>query len=110
MRRNWVAVGFLTLATVFGGVVSAHTVNVSGGLNVRTGPGYGYSIIAVLANGTVVNTIGTSGAWTHIDSPKTGWVYSAYLLNTPHSGTTSGTRTYGTHPGGRSLRRPDHLQ
>ena len=78
----------------------AHTVNSSGGLNLRTGPGYGYSVIRVLANGTQVNTVGTSGAWTKINSPATGWVYSAYLQNTAHTTTSTSTRTYGTHPAG----------
>ncbi len=66
-----------------------HTVNVSG-LNVRTGPGTGYAVVRTLSRGTVVNTVSTYGAWTKINSPATGWVYSAYLSNTSHTGSTSG--------------------
>ena len=62
-----------------------HTVNVSG-LNLRTGPGFGYRVIRVLARGTEVNTVSTSGSWTKINRPATGWVYSSYLSNTSHSG------------------------
>ena len=68
--------------------VKGHTVTASS-LNVRSGPGYGYSIIGTLRYGTVVNTVSTSGAWTKINSPKTGWVYSAYLKDTPHTGSSS---------------------
>ncbi len=72
--------------------INGHTVNVSV-LNVRSGPGTGYSIVGTLSKGTVVNTVSTSGSWTKINSPKTGWVYSAYLSNTSHSTTSSGSIT-----------------
>lgn len=72
--------------------ITGHTVNASS-LNVRSGPGYGYSVIGTLTKGTVVNTVSTSGSWTKINSPKTGWVYSAYLSNTSHSGSTSTSGT-----------------
>ena len=72
---------------------TGHTVNASS-LNVRSGPGYGYSVIGTLSKGTVVNTVSTSGSWTKINSPKTGWVYSAYLSNTSHTGST-GTSNLG---------------
>lgn len=82
--RSAAAVVFLF---VIGGLLSAHTVTVDV-LNVRSGPGTGYSIVGTLRKGAVVNVIGTSGAWSKINSPLTGWVYTAYLANTPH--TTSG--------------------
>ena len=63
----------------------AHTVNTSV-LNVRSGAGFGYAILGTLTRGTVVNVVGTSGAWSQINSPRSGWVYSSYLINTPHTG------------------------
>ncbi len=69
---------------------AAYTVNVDV-LNVRSGPGYGYRIIGTLKKGTVVTVVGTSGSWSKISSPKTGWVYSSYLTKT--TTTTSSTLT-----------------
>ncbi len=96
MRRTG-TLGFLAaLVGIIGaGRSGAHTVNADGGLNLRTGPGFGYAVIRVLANGTVVNTVTTSGSWTKIDRPAAGWVYSAYLQNTSHGGTTSGSNPHG---------------
>ncbi len=73
----------------------AHTVTASV-LNVRSGPGYGYTVTGSLTHGTVVNVTGTSGSWSKINSPKTGWVYSAYLANTPHSGGGTTTTSSGS--------------
>ncbi len=84
--------------SAFASIAGAHTVNSVGGLNLRTGPGTGYAVLRVLANGTQVNVVSTYGSWSKIDSPATGWVYSAYLANTPH--TSTGTQTYGTKPSG----------
>ncbi len=75
-------------ALLIGSAVWGHTVNVSS-LNVRSGPGTGYSVIWTLSKGTVVNVVSTSGSWSKINSPKTGWVYSAYLTNTSHTTTSS---------------------
>ena len=73
----------------------AHTVTADV-LNVRSGPGYGYRVIGTLRYGTVVLVVGTSGAWSKISSPRSGWVYSAYLKNTAHSGSSSGSTSSGT--------------
>ena len=90
--------GLIAVALIVSGIAitpaTGHTVTASS-LNVRSGPGYGYSVIGTLSHGTVVNTVATSGAWTKINSPKTGWVYSAYLANTSHTGGTS-TSNLGT--------------
>ncbi len=79
-------------------------VQASGGLNLRTGPGFGYRVIRVLANGTVVQTVSLSGAWCKISSPASGYVYFSYLSAPITSGgggsTSSGTRTYGAKPSG----------
>ena len=83
--------GLMAAVLILGALTAdAHTVNVST-LNVRSGPGYGYSVIGTLSKGTVVNVVGTSGSWSKINSPKTGWVYSSYLSNTSHTSTSSGS-------------------
>ena len=84
------ATAALMIGTFTAYTVQGHTVNVSG-LNVRTGPGFGCRVIRVLAHGTEVNTVSTSGSWTKINRPLTGWVYSRYLSNTSHSGGGSST-------------------
>ncbi len=70
----------------------AHTVTADY-LNVRSGPGFGYSVIGTLRYGTVVTVVGTSGSWSKISSPRAGWVYSSYLSNTAHSGGSTTTTT-----------------
>jgi uncharacterized protein YraI len=46
-------------------------------LNIRSGPGTGYSVIGSLANGTTVTLASRSGNWIHIVSG--GWVSGDYL-------------------------------
>ncbi len=79
------AVAVLAIALLSATAGWGHTVNVST-VNVRSGPGTSYSIVGTLSQGTVVYVIGTSGSWSHINYPKSGWVYSAYLTDTPHVG------------------------
>ena len=52
-------------------------VKVVGSLRVRSGPGYGYSRIDLLKNGTKVTVLETSGAWCRIGEGR--WVHSFYL-------------------------------
>ena len=88
-QKMGLGLGVAIVLSVFAAAAGAHTVNIAGGLNLRTGPGFGYSVIRVLANGTQVNTVSTYGSWTKINSPATGWVWSAYLSNTPHTAASS---------------------
>ncbi len=90
MMTRKTTLGAVLALAAFVAPVTAHTVNSAGGLNLRTGPGFGYAVIRILANGTVVNTVSTYGSWTKINSPATGWVWSAYLSNTPHTTVSSG--------------------
>lgn len=62
-------------------------------LNVRNGAGY-YSIIGSLRRGTAVTVAETSGNWSRITSPVSGWVSSSYLSSS-YPGTTiiTGYRT-----------------
>lgn len=63
-------------------------------VNVRTGPGTSYSIVAQLASGTSVQTTGvTSGGWTQISyQGATRWLYSSYVTV---GGTGSSSSTFG---------------
>ncbi|OQB25403.1 MAG: SH3 domain-containing protein [Firmicutes bacterium ADurb.Bin182] len=66
-----------------GTIVTATT-----GVNVRSGPGTGYSIVGELEKGDTVEKLGTSGSWTMVRYKGfTAYVYSKYL-------------TGGTVPGG----------
>ncbi len=57
-----------------------------GSLNMRSGPGSSYSLVAVLPNGTSVNIISTSGNWYYVNcyvsgTQYIGYVYSGYIKN-----------------------------
>ncbi|WP_051366340.1 N-acetylmuramoyl-L-alanine amidase [Hamadaea tsunoensis] len=70
--------------------IGTGTVNVSGSLNIRSGPGTGYAVAGSLANGagvsvycqatgtTVTGTYGTSNIWDRIGTNK--YVADAYVL------------------------------
>ena len=57
------------------------TVNVDSALNVRSGPGTGYSRQATLYRGEVVLLLTSSGGWSRVlyHGTKTGYVSSRYL-------------------------------
>lgn len=48
-------------------------------LNVRSGPGTTYKVVGSLKKGAAVKVTKTSGGWSYITSPVTGWVSSSYL-------------------------------
>lgn len=61
-------------------------VNVAEGLNLRRGPGTQFDIITLLANGTRVMVIETSGNWVMVNvltaagaPSQTGWVHGGFL-------------------------------
>ncbi len=57
------------------------TVNSSIGLNVRSGPGTGYSILYVLNNNVTVDVIEKDGSWYKISyNGKAGYVSGEYLI------------------------------
>jgi len=64
-------------------------------LNVRSGPGMGYSIIGGLKMGQVVTAIGVSGSWTRIktESGIEAYVFTKYLAPAPGSGLAVRTLT-----------------
>lgn len=59
------------------------TSSTSSRLNMRSGPGSNYSVVAQLSYGTQVQVLGTSGSWKKISvNGKTGYVSAAYLSGT----------------------------
>ena len=66
----------------------------SSNLNVRSGAGTSYSIIGSLSKGTAVTVTQTSGNWSYITSPTTGWVSSQYLSSS--AVTTTSSTSYST--------------
>lgn len=62
-------------------------------LNLRSGPGTSYSILAVMPKGSEVSVISTSNGWSKVTySGKTGYASSAYLTNAPLSPTSLGVK------------------
>lgn len=61
-------------------VLAASYVEATANVNVRTGPGTGYTKLGILAKGTKVEKLGTSGSWTIINyNGKKAYVSSGYL-------------------------------
>lgn len=81
------------------GVPIGSTLAATANLNLRTGPGMGYSIRLVIPSGgrvTTINRSTPSGGWYNIKyNGISGWSYGAYL-KLVSSGTTSGGTTGGT--------------
>lgn len=62
-------------------------------LNVRSGPGTGYSVISALYRGSAVSVTAESGDWCKLSSG--GWINKPYVSASPvDSGSSSGGQTY----------------
>ncbi|MEO0409494.1 MAG: SH3 domain-containing protein [Cyanobacteria bacterium P01_A01_bin.135] len=93
----WVSSSFLAGdgSTGGGGTPSDGTATVTASeLNIRSGPGLGFTVIGSLFEGTEVSILGTSGNWTEISSSAAGeaWVSSDFI-STNGSGTGGGSGT-----------------
>ncbi len=70
----------VTAVAVAGITAAAQAVVTNTSVNLRTGPGTGYSIIRLLPAGTALTATGTSGSWTAVSySGGSGYVWSAYI-------------------------------
>lgn len=74
-------------------------VNVSG-LNVRSGPSTGNSIVGLIYSGTSVNILGTTGSWYKISvnisgTNVTGYVFAEYITKTSSGSISSGSSSSG---------------
>jgi len=63
-----------------GGVAAAATVVADADLNVRSGPGVQYPVVAVIPDGAPVDATACQGGWCHVDyRGRVGWASSTYL-------------------------------
>lgn len=61
-------------------VAQAAQAVATSGVNVRSGPGTGYSVVSTLQAGTVVEVIKCQGSWCLVEKPgPDGWVSKNYL-------------------------------
>ncbi|MBR7175395.1 MAG: SH3 domain-containing protein [Clostridia bacterium] len=77
-------------------------------VNVRQGPGKGWTVDAELKPGTKVTVESIDGQWCRISSPVSGWIMGKYLTDTPPKGASGGviasTMTrYITSPNGKKV-------
>jgi uncharacterized protein YraI len=64
------------------GIAAAATVVADADLNVRSGPGIQYPVIAVIPDGVAVDSTGCQGGWCHVVyRGHIGWASSAYLTS-----------------------------
>lgn len=79
MTRVWATVVAILAAAV--PAAAQDTVKVTAStLNVRNGPGTGYSVIGQVSSGQIYVQVGSSGSWRKIwFSNTTGWVHGAYI-------------------------------
>lgn len=68
-------------------------------LNVRSGAGTGYGIKSTLKKGTKVTVTKTSGAWSYITAPVTGWVSTEYLSAVKPNSASTAVTSYKTTVG-----------
>lgn len=86
-------------------IVAAEEVKVTtANLNMRTGPGTGYSIILVIPKGSTVSITGYSGSWAKVNyAGKIGYASTSYLANssvvTAELKTTTANLNMRTGPG-----------
>ena len=76
-------------------VIGKGVVKTSGStLNVRSGPGTGYSSLGKVSNKTTLNIYQKQDSWYRVlFNGKTGWVMASYIVFTPTSPTTPTTPT-----------------
>lgn len=68
---------------------SGTTYYTTANLNLRSGPGTGYSVLAVMPKGSAMTVLSTSGGWSKVTySGKTGYASASYLSTMPPSGTS----------------------
>lgn len=87
-RLGYVSSAYLSASYPSGGCVivtpsgDRYKVN-TGALNVRSGPGTNYRVIAVLEKGDIVTRIGQSGKWFKVSTSNgaDAWVSSKYLTS-----------------------------
>ena len=77
-------------------------------VNVRRGPGKGWTVDAELKPGTKVTVESIEGKWCNISSPVSGWIMGKYLTDNPPKGAPGGVIAstmgrYITSPNGKKV-------
>ena len=76
-----------SLALVTSADAAGTSMRATTAVNVRSGPGTGYSRIGLLYSGDHVQALSTSNGWTKVSyKGRTGYVASAYLASSSSSG------------------------
>ena len=80
-KTGYVSYSYIRLSSSAPATSKTGTVNVSSGtLNVRSGPGTGYSVVGSLKKGNQVTITGTAGSWYQIQfSGTTAYVSTSYV-------------------------------
>lgn len=72
--------GLAAAACLVGGAAWAYPAQVSRDLNLRTGPGTNYEVIATMPGGAVVDVEGCRDSWCRVDyRGRAGWASARYL-------------------------------
>jgi len=72
--------GGLAGLVMLGGIGAAEAATATAAVNVRSGPGTGYSVLDTLTPGEYVSVRGCSGGWCYITHPgPDGWVSANYI-------------------------------
>ena len=84
-------------------VAAAATVVANTDVNLRSGPGVQYPVIAVIPDGAAVNATGCGGGWCHVDyRGRVGWASRVYLTSAiaaaPYYYSYSYTEPYNAEP------------
>lgn len=78
--KGWVYSSYVKKASSSTTTYNTGSINISA-VNVRSGPGNGYSIKKVASYGTKVKLLNKSGGWCNVELPSgtTGWIYQKYI-------------------------------
>jgi uncharacterized protein YraI len=78
--RTATLVSALLLSAAFVGEAQAYPAYATTSLNVRSGPGTGYPVVATLGDGQPVEVIGCAGSWCEVDLGRgSGFASASYL-------------------------------
>lgn len=91
-------VGYVSTSYLASPAPSAEVRYITSNLNLRTGPGTGYTVILVIPKGASVNVVSISSGWAKVVySGRTGYVSATYLSTSiPGSSTGASQHTYTT--------------
>jgi len=81
-RSNWLRSGMLAIGLLLSGFSATFAAEAvtTGSVNLRAGPGTGYTRIATLPSGTIVDVATCGSGWCRVTVGRlTGWVFQSHL-------------------------------